>query len=365
MTSATLPQLVVDDAAFESRCNALRDAPVIALDTEFMRVNTYSPVLCLIQIFDGREAVCIDAIEASSLIPLLDAVDQSEQPAVLHSGRQDLETFFVTEARLPGSLYDTQIAAAVTGPDDQLSYAQLVNEITGVELPKSQTRTNWAKRPLTDSQLHYAADDVLYLPRIKDHFDDALDRLDRRAWFEEDCQRLLDPALYTPDVDNAYRRCKSRRPLNDEQRGALRALCRLRELVAIDRDRPRKWIIDDPGLEALATLSAPDGDDIRRVLRKSKAHRAMRIDQIIQTIEDAEPVADDRPGRPTAEETAQVKTAMATLREVAESLDMAPGFLAPRRDVESLVRGSRKGPLLNGWRRDVVGEALLAAIDTA
>lgn len=363
MTTATLPQLVGDDAAFEARCAALRTSPVVALDTEFMRVNTYSPVLCLVQVFDGDEAVCIDAIETSSLAPLLDALDGTEQPALLHSARQDLETFYVTEARLPPRLYDTQVAAAVTGPDDQLSYAQLVHQVAGVELPKSQTRTNWAKRPLTDNQLRYAADDVLYLPQIRDYLDDALDRLGRRAWFVEDCQRLLDPALYTPDIDGAYRRCKTRRPLNDSQRGALRALCRLREEVAIARDRPRKWIIDDAGIEALATLEKPEADAVRRVLRKSRAHRAMRIERIIEVIESAEPAPDDRRSRPSAEESALTKKAMATLRDIAASLDIAPGFLAARRDVERLVRGKRSGVLMDGWRRAAVGDALLEIID--
>ena len=363
VSATTLPELIENQGAYAERCDALRTASVLALDTEFMRVSTYSPVLCLVQIFDGKEAVCVDALQIDSLTPLLDSLDSNPAPTLWHSARQDLETFYVSAARLPQRLYDTQVAAALTGPDDQLSYAQLVKNVTGVELPKTQTRTNWAKRPLTDSQLSYAADDVRYLPQVRDHLDEALDRLGRRDWFESDCARLLEPSLYAPDVKGAHRRCKTRRHLSDEQRGALRALCQLREEIAIERDKPRKWIIEDAGIEALATLDVASADAIRRVLRKSRAHRAVRIDEIEETLQNAEPVPDDRPGRPSARETALIKKAMDALRETASELDMAPGYLGARRDVEKMVRGNRGVPLLSGWRRHVIGDALLSIIE--
>ena len=363
MTLTTLPELIENEGAYTDRCEALRAASVLALDTEFMRVSTYSPVLCLVQIFDGTDAVCVDALAIDSLAPLLDSLDANPTPALWHSARQDLETFYVSAARLPQRLYDTQVAAALSGPDDQLSYAQLVQNVTGVELPKTQTRTNWAKRPLTDSQLRYAADDVRYLPQVRDHLDEALDRLGRREWFESDCARLLDPKLYEPDVNGAHRRCKTRRHFDDRQRGALRALCQLREEIAIERDKPRRWIIEDAGIEALATLDTVSADSIRRILRKSRAHRALRIDIIEQTLQDAEPVPDDRPARPTARETALIKKTMDVLRETANELDMAPGYLGARRDVERLVRGNHSVPLLHGWRREIIGDTLLSVIE--
>lgn len=361
MTSAGPPDVIDDQDQFAQYCETLASAPVVAVDTEFMRVRTFAPVLCLIQIFDGQRAVCVDAIKIDNLKSLIDTFGQHAQPTLLHSARQDLETFFLGCDALPTTLFDTQIAAALTSPDDQLSYAQLVRDITGVELAKSQTRTNWAKRPLTQQQLQYAADDVRYLPALRDHLHARLVELDRLSWFEEDCQRLLNPKLYEPDLTNAWRRCKSRRPFSDKQRGAFRALCALRERVAVVEDKPRKWIIEDQGIERLATLSAPDGGGVREILHDVRAHRSLKIDDILTCIKDAEAVVDTRPDRLTPEQIQQVTKAMKLLRTRAQELSIAPSVLAPRRDIEQFVRGKRDGALFKGWRRDVVGTPLLAA----
>jgi ribonuclease D len=363
MTSAGPPDVIDDQDQFAAFCEALPSASVVAVDTEFMRVRTFAPVLCLIQIFDGQRAVCVDAIKIEHLRSLIDTFGQHAQPTLLHSARQDLETFFLGCGALPTTLFDTQVAAALTSPDDQLSYAQLVHDITSVQLAKSQTRTNWAKRPLTRQQLQYAADDVRYLPPLHDHLHARLEELDRLSWFEEDCQRLLNPKLYEPDLTNAWRRCKSRRPFTDQERGAFRALCALRERVAVVEDKPRKWIIEDQGIERLATLTSPDGSGVRQVLHDVRAHRSLKIDDILTCIKDSEPVADTRSDRLTPEQMKQVSKAMELLRSRARELDIAPSVLAPRRDIERFIRGKRDGALLDGWRREVIGAPLLAEFD--
>ncbi|MEM6639555.1 MAG: hypothetical protein AAF610_06600 [Pseudomonadota bacterium] len=365
MDNATLPEIVSDDRALEDFANGLSGAPVVALDTEFMRVNTYFPRLCLVQLHDGSRTVCVDTLAVSSLTPLWDALTSGGHSALLHSARQDLEAFQVSEGRLPDRLLDTQVAAGLTGPDDQISYAQLVENVSGVTLPKSQTRTNWAKRPLSSKQLQYAADDVIYLPQIMARMRERLDQLGRIEWFAEDCERLLAKELYTPDIDRAYLRCKTRAKLNDQQRGALRALCGLRERVAIDRNKPRKWIIDDAGIEGLATLDAPSPDSVLRVLKTAKAHRGLGIEDVLDTIASAKPTADHRRGRPSPEENAAVARVMAEIRERAAELDISPGVLCARKEAERLVRGKRDLPVLTGWRRSVVGDALLNLLDAA
>lgn len=360
MTSAGPPDVIDDHNDFAQLCEALGAASVVAVDTEFMRVRTYAPVLCLIQIFDGHKAVCVDALKIEDLSPLIAAFSDHTQPTLLHSARQDLETFFLSCGALPRQLFDTQIAAALCGPDDQLSYAQLVDDVTGVTLAKSQTRTNWAKRPLTTNQLQYAADDVRYLPDLYDHLLDKLNALDRLGWFEEDCQRLLNPTLYEPDLNNAWRRCKSRRKFNDRERGAFRALCALRERVAVVEDKPRKWIIEDAGIEQLAALATPDGAAVREVLHEVRAHRSLKIDDLLTCIEEAEPATDKRPERLTPEQMGQVTKAMDMVRARARELDIAPSILAPRKDIERFIRGDRDGTVLSGWRRDIVGQPLVA-----
>jgi len=353
------PQLIATDSALADLACELAQAPVLAVDTEFMRVRTYFPVLCLVQIFDGERAVCVDALAISDLAPLLEVFETSPQPTLLHAARQDFETFYVSSQQLPRAVFDTQIAAAMTGPGDQLSYAKLVQDITGVELPKTQTRTNWARRPLTSQQLHYAADDVRYLPPLMTHYADALDGLGRREWFDAECERLLAHDLYEPDIDGAWRRCKSRRRFSPPQSGAWRQLCALRERTACAHDKPRRWIIEDAALEELATLRPDDHDGIRRVLQNAKAHRGLSIEAIAKVIGDAAPIEDERPQRLSPQELATMDKVLRALRRIAAELDIAPSVLATRRDAEQLVRGQRDIPLLSGWRRDVIGSRLL------
>ncbi|MFK8014949.1 MAG: ribonuclease D [Gammaproteobacteria bacterium] len=355
--------MVASDAALDELCGQLSNASVLGVDTEFMRVRTYYPVLCLIQIYDGHQAVCVDTLNISSLAPLFDCFDESGLPILLHSARQDFETFVVSAKRLPATVFDTQIAAALTGPADQVSYAQLVKDIAGIELPKSQTRTNWARRPLSQQQLFYAADDVRYLPALREHLQEQLDKKNRLDWFHAECARLLTVGLYEPDIDRAWRRCKSRRHFSDQERGAWRALCALREETACEQDKPRRWIIEDAGIEELAVLAADDHDGIRAVLQSVKAHRGLQIEAIGERIAQATPVTDDRPDRLSPAQMKTLDRGMQVVRKVAADLDIAPSVLAPRKEVEKLVRGERDVTAVSGWRRAVVGEPLLDVID--
>ncbi len=362
MTDNKQPPVIDSHEALITACDELNDASVLGVDTEFMRVRTYHPVLCLIQIFDGHQPVCVDALAIDDLTPLFDLFDNPTRPLLFHSARQDFETFYVRGKRLPHTLYDTQIAAALCGPSDQLSYAQLVNDVTGVELPKSQTRTNWAKRPLTPQQLLYAADDVRYLPPLMEYLNQQLDELGRRPWFEAECVRLLDHQLYEPQFDEAWRRCKSRRNFSDLERGAWRALCSLREHTAIKHDMPRRWVIEDPAIEALAVLDPSDSDGIVEVLRGAKAHRGLTIEAIAEAIAQAEPVTNDRPDKLDAAQTANLERAMKQVRNTATQLNVAPSVLATRRDIESLVRGNAPALLTQGWRHEVIGGQLIELI---
>lgn len=362
MTDNKQPPMIDSEGALITLCDELNDARVLGVDTEFMRVRTYNPVLCLIQIFDGQNPVCVDALAIDDLTPLFDLFDHSALTVLFHSARQDFETFYVRGKRLPHAVFDTQIAAALCGPLDQLSYAQLVNDVTGIELPKSQTRTNWAKRPLTPQQLLYAADDVRYLPPLMTHLNQRLDELGRRPWFEAECARLLDHQLYEPQYETAWRRCKTRRHFSDQERGAWRALCTLREHTAVRHDMPRRWIIEDPAIEALALLAPSDSDGIVEVLRAVKAHRGLTIEGISEAIARAEPVANSRPDKLDAAQTAQLERALKHVRDTAKQLGIAPTVLATRRDIEGLVRGHAPDLLTQGWRHDVVGAKLLELI---
>lgn len=357
--------MIADEAGLEALCARLPEAPVLAVDTEFVRVRTYFPVLCLIQINDGERLSCVDTVRIRELDPLMRAIDAHARPMAIHSGRQDFETLYLRSGRLPRAVRDTQIAAAMVGMGAQISYAQTVEELVGVTLAKSQTRTNWAKRPLTDKQLHYAADDVRYLPDLDATLTTRLAALGREDWLREDCARLLDPALYEPDIDGAWRKCKSRARFTPRERGAWRNLCALRERVACERDRPRRWIVEDGALESLARYEAHERERIDKTLRRAKAHTALTVDRVAEAIASAAEVDDQRAPRPDAAAQARIDRALAQVRRVAKDLDVNASLLATRRDVVSVVQGAPFERVFGGWRESVLAEALRPMLDDA
>ena len=173
--------LIQDDAALRALCARLAGAEWIALDTEFMRVRTYSARLCLIQVATPEVIACIDPL-AVNIDPLLDLLYEPRALKVLHAARQDLEVFFDIRQAVPAPVFDTQIAAALTGYDDQIGYSALVEKITGQLLPKVNQRADWAARPLTPELVAYAADDVRYLCKVYRHLEQKLAALGRREW---------------------------------------------------------------------------------------------------------------------------------------------------------------------------------------
>ncbi len=359
------PEFISTRSALEAFCDRLAGARQIALDTEFVRVRTYYPVLCLIQVTDGDGIACVDTVALEDFDALMDVLVAHDGGMTIHAARQDFEAIHHRTRRLPAGVWDTQIAAAMLGHGEQVSYAQLAQELLGVELDKSQTRTNWARRPLTEDQLRYAADDVLHLPDIRDRLDERLRHRGRLDWLAEDCTALLDTRLYEPDFDEAWRRCKLKRRLSPVQRGAWKRLCALRERMASRTDRPRRWVLDDTALEELACLRPEDKRAIERLLASGRNRRRLDTEAVRSIL--AEPVAatDDRGGRPTPEQQAAIDACMKELRRAAEELEVSASLLATRRDIARLANGQRELPLLTGWRRSVVGERLLKRLGGA
>lgn len=342
----------------------------LSLDTEFVREDTYYPKLCLVQVGDGETEACVDAL-ALDLAPLFAALQapgvlKASVLKVFHAAGQDLEIFVQHTGDCPRPLFDTQIAASLLGYGEQLGYAALVTRMLGVELDKSLARTDWTRRPLPEAALRYAADDVRYLAEIYERLAEALERRGRRAWLDEDCARLTDPALYQTRPEDAWRRVRGLGRLPGAAQHRAARLAQWREQEAQSRNRPRRWILDDETLLALA-LSAPAGADALRSIPGVTLRLAARYGEIWLALLQA-PVADDAPlaadKRLEPEQKAQVQRAIERLRAIAQAEDITPSLIASRADLEALVlRGEAAGvPLLGGWRRAVAGDAVLAVL---
>lgn len=239
----------------------------IAIDTEFERVNTYYPELCLVQIHAGDKTVLIDPLAIDDLQPLHDILSDTSITKVFHSARQDLEVFYNQTKSVPEPVFDTQIAASLVGFDDQIGYANLVRQMLDIDLPKTETRTNWKQRPLTDKQKHYAADDVIHLATLYEKCRSLLQQQNKQDECEQRCEALLNTALYEPDPQLMWKKVRIRdvSKLNSQQKQSLKKLAAWREQTARKANRPRKWIMKDHTLFELARDCPEDRDGLRKI----------------------------------------------------------------------------------------------------
>ncbi|MDC0948806.1 HRDC domain-containing protein [Gammaproteobacteria bacterium] len=321
-----------------SLASALEGQPQIALDTEFMRERTWFAELCLVQISDGDVIALVDPMRAdeSQRLVLPDAAT-----LVLHSGEQDLEILSQADWRLPSMIYDTQVAAALVGEPLQVSYQQLVNKTLGVELQKGEQRSDWSRRPLSESQQRYAADDVRYLLPIKDILDERLHALGRAEWLRQDMQcwrRQLATHDDAASDQRAYLRIRAWSRMQEPARLRLKALAAWREGEARQRNLPRGWVVDDRQL-----IDVAEGAALPSTL-KASLHKGMDATlQQVDTVARCETSAEDR--------QKQVESLISQVRKAAEALTIDPALIASRRELEALAVGEASPRLTLPWRK--------------
>lgn len=334
----------------------------LAVDTEFVRESTYRARLCLLQISNGERIACIDTLALGGPGPFTALLLDPGVRKVFHAARQDLEVLNDHLGTVPGPVWDTQVAAAMLGHPDQVGYTQLTGAELGVTLPKDHARTDWSRRPLSPEQLQYAAADVEWLLPLADRLGAALHQRGRREWAESESAALCDPALYAFDDAGAWRRVKGASRLDPDAFGRLAALAAWREREARDRDRPRRWILKDEDLVALAERNPADRDALARDTRLPPASLQRLGNALLQVLRgaaDAAPPSMTVAGRLEPAQERLVKQLLARLREISAAEQVSAPMLATRKDVEALVRGRRDLPLLQGWRRALAGDELL------
>ena len=359
--------LVTTQSALAAAVFRLESADRLAIDTEFMREKTYHAQLCLVQVASAMDCFLVDPLAGLDLEPLHALLADRTKLKILHAARQDLEVLQSGGRPVPAPVFDTQVAAALTGLPPQVGYADLVARRLGHSIDKGQTRTDWSRRPLSPEQLAYAADDVHHLLTLHADLAEALVALGRDAWLAEDAAALEDPALYRTEPADAWRRLKGLGRLAPSAQAVARALAEWRERRAIESDKPRGWILADDALYGIATVSPRTLEALSEVRTLPPATLRRRGEELVELViaalaRPADAVVAE-PVRPTSEENAKVSRLQAVVREAATALGLAPEILATRRDVEALVfPGRGESAVLRGWRRGAVGERLLAAL---
>lgn len=345
------PDMLASDLASHDR---------VGVDTEFMREKTYFAQLCLVQIATDNEIYCVDPLTESDKETFWRELLAREW--VVHSARQDIEVVSQTAGAMPASIFDTQIAAGLLGYPAQMGYAGLVKDLFDVDMDKSHTRADWTKRPLREAFLEYAAEDVEYLLPAFECLSERLDAQNRLSWACEDSQLLLDPQLYDLGADQALDRLKGARNFRGRKRAAAARLAAWREREAINRNRPRQWILRDnvlldaayrlpTSIEQLGEIEGLPEKLLNRVGQKL-------LWEIDASAHDENNYNPPRP--PDESQKALLKEMQSRVQKCAEELGIAAETVASKRELSAVViSGSRESRVFSGWRRDVIGDELL------
>lgn len=378
MTKPTPPRYITNTTELSELCEQLRDCHRLALDTEFVGEDSFVPRLELIQVATERTAAIIDfpavrsngALEAFWEIVCDPAVEK-----VVHAGRQDLDLFAIHAGQIPKPFFDTQIAAAMVGFGPQVAYANLVQKVHGKRLDKAHTFTNWSARPLSHEQLAYALEDVTFLLAIHDHLHSRLSKLGRLQWAHEEFARLESAVGETRrEPQERYQRIRGWDQLKPKSAAVLRDLAAWREGEAKRRNVPRNRIVRDEVLLQLARHPPRQMDELRNVrgLHGSEADRNGEtllaiIRAALALPSSAWPVL-SKERKPEPESIGLVELLQAIVKACANKEEIAPTLLATTADLQALVdtktdRATLDLPLLRGWRRILVGEVLLDALE--
>lgn len=361
----TTPERLAEVAA------RLATAPAIAVDTEFVRRTTFFPRPGLLQLSAGDGEFLVDLVALPDPAPLRALFTAALPLKVMHSCSEDLEVLKGLFGAPPGSLVDTQVAAAMLGYPLQTSYQKLIKAVLDVDVPKDETQSDWTARPLSESQLSYAALDVHHLLPAWEKLKAGLVERGRLAWLEEDCSRLLRDAARETAPEDYYRGIGNAWKLRRGALTLLAVLARWREVTARQVDKPRAHVVPDAVLLSIAQRRPENAQQLRTIPDLHPMSLRKHGDALLRLVRDTPP----EPSVPAlpAPLPRDSKAVLAVLRDVAAAaaaeLGVETEVLVRRRHLEALVESARNGepvlpPAFDGWRRALVGDRLLAALAT-
>ncbi len=381
-------QLIEDEASLQGLCQQYSQAEVLAIDTEFVRTRTLYPKLGLLQIFDGEQLALIDPIAIDDLSPFWQLLTNEKIIKVLHACSEDLEVFLTSANCKPVNLIDSQIIMSFLGHGLSMGYAAMVAHYTGIELDKSESRTDWTKRPLTQKQLDYASADVDYLFKIYPKLVREIEEVGRLGFAKQETQLLIERKFTPIDEDNLYRQMKLACRLSPQQLNTLQHLARWRFQQAKKRDLPIGFIAKDHTLMAVAQHN-PQNIDAMRQLKNAELldirHKGKSMLSIVKAASQTN--ADDYPKKLTRLDEypgyKQIfKAVKAYILAIAEKHNLAIENLASKKqinqfltwhfninDVRALAMDSSTKvvaanvDILTGWRQELFGQTLQAFAD--
>ena len=360
-------QVITNTEALKEFSQQLKGKPFVTVDTEFMREKTYWPILCLIQAAaDGVEAIIDPMAEGIDLSPFLDVMADKNIVKVFHAARQDLEIFYKLMGEVPAPLFDSQIAAMACGFGDQVGYEPLMRKLVGAKIDKGSRFTDWARRPLAETQLTYALSDVTYLREAYGLLVDRLNKDERMSWVEEETASLYEPSLYFVKPEDAWKRLKLR-GIRTSDLGPMIALAEWREREAQSRDIPRGRVIKDEAIYELARMRPTTPKELGRARSISAGfERSKTGAALIDAINIGKNLASDQLPKISRNENRDpppadvVELLKVLLKQQCEKLSVAPKLIASASDLEDIALNDNADVrALRGWRKEVFGDLAL------
>jgi ribonuclease D len=360
-------QMITTTEELSALCETLSRSDYVTVDTEFLREQTFWPLLCLIQLAGPEADALIDPLAPGlDLAPFYKLMADTSTVKVFHAARQDIEIVILKSGVVPAPVFDTQVAAMVCGFGDSISYVNLVKKTTGVDLDKSSRFTDWSRRPLSQKQLDYALADVTHLRDVYTHLHQVLEKTGRTPWLQEEMQILTNPATYDSKPENAWQRLKLR-VRNRKSLAILIELAAWRERLAQSLDVPRGRVLRDEALYDIANQIPASAEALGQLRTLSNGFaRSQRAKEIIEAVKAG--LARDPKTLPqiqrsealSAEAGATLELLKVLLKAAAAEHGVAPRIIAGSDDLEQLATSNQADILaLQGWRRKLFGDAAL------
>ena len=362
--------LVESDAQLKEFIERCAKSPYMAIDTEFLREKTYYAKLCLVQVAIKGEVAIIDPFKITDLSVMASVLTDPHVVKIFHASSQDIEILYHETGVVPTPVFDTQVAAALLGKTQQASYAAIVQSFCQVTLPKKDSFTDWSRRPLSASQVEYAADDVTYLPRIYRDMKGKLKEKGRLSWLDDAFEEISNPKKYEIDPRARFRKLKRVNQLSIRQMAAAREFAAWREERAQKLNIPRKWVVSDEQIVEACRREPRNLDELymvrgmRETLKPADARRVLQLIKIGLTCPEEELPNMHPAQRNEANVDIAVDLMNAIVRLRARENHIAPQTLAPHAELMKLARGHvDECELLKGWRYHVVGKELSELLD--
>ena len=325
--------------------NAISGDSLLAIDTEFKRINTYYPELCLVQIATNNFIECIDILAIKDLKPLFEKLYNIDTKWVVHSARQDIEALFILSNRIPFSIFDTQIAASLLSFPLQVSYQSLTHELQNIYLEKKHTRFDWTSRPLPKDVLEYALDDVRYLLPNYRILKDKLDFENKAQWLDEETSLLLDQKLYEPNIEQICKKTKGLSKIDSRSQKQAIKLVYWRESIAQKENKPRKWVMSDEKLLDYACGKNNLSVSSKKLFDKFTA----------QNIKKSTFSKVFHPQKPLSNNEKLKKNELQNLiNELALKYNLPPELICSGKSLVKFIKGDSESPLKKGWRSKIL-----------